>query len=100
VTGGLQHPWQAMDRGHTTAGYMSGFLMVDNTGTLPEAVEQVLEVLDKFSMPSIAGPTIKNWIRLVRPTIKNWIRLMHEDVMLMVRRYEMELYSLCWGHQF
>jgi hypothetical protein len=78
-----------MDRGHTTVGYMFGFLMVDNTGTLPKAVEQVLEVLDKFSVLSIADPTIRNWIRLVR-----------EDAVLMVRRYEMELYSLCWGRQF
>jgi hypothetical protein len=85
----LQHLCQAMDRGHTTVGYMFGFLTVDNTGTSPKAAEQVLEVLDTFSAPSIADPTIRNWIRSVR-----------KDAVLMVRRYEMELYSLCWGVNF
>jgi hypothetical protein len=50
-----------MDRGHTTMGYMFDFLMIeDNNGTSPEAVDQALEGLDKFSTPSIADPTIRN----------------------------------------
>jgi hypothetical protein len=57
----LQHLRQAMDRGHTTMGYMFDFLMIeDNNGTSPEAVNQALEGLDKFSTPSIADPTIRN----------------------------------------
>jgi hypothetical protein len=75
---GLKHLRQAMDRGHTTTDYMFAFLMIkDNTGALPDAVEQPLEALDKFSIPSIADPMIRNWIRS-----------MHEDVVLMVRMYE------------
>jgi hypothetical protein len=68
-------------------GYMFGFLTIeDNTSASPEVVEQVLEALDKFSRPSLADTTIRNWIRSV-----------HEDVVLMVRRYEIELISLSWG---
>jgi hypothetical protein len=70
-----------MDRGHTTMGYMFAFLTIeDNTGTSPEAVEQALEALDKLSMSSTADLMIRNWIRS-----------MCEDVVLMVRRYEIEL---------
>jgi hypothetical protein len=73
-----------MDMGHTIAGYMFDFLMIeDNAGA---SIEPALEALDKFSMSSIADPTIKNWIHLVR-----------EDVVLMVRRYEIKLISLSWG---
>jgi hypothetical protein len=76
-----------MDMGHTTVGYMFGFLMIeDNTGDSPEAVELALEALDKFSTSSIADPTIRNWIHLVR-----------EDVVLMIRRYEIELILHPWG---
>jgi hypothetical protein len=50
-----------MDMGHTTAGYMFGFLMIeDNTGDSPEAVELALEALDKFSTSSIADPHCPN----------------------------------------
>jgi hypothetical protein len=87
---GLQHLCQDKDRGHTTVGYMFGFLTIENnTGASPEAVEQALEALDKFSTPFIADPMIKNWIRSVC-----------EDDVLMVRRYEIELISLSWGCQF
>jgi hypothetical protein len=87
---GLQHLHQDMDRGHTTTGYMFSFLTIkDNTGTSPEVVEQVPKALSKFSTPSIADPTIKNWIRSVC-----------EDVAHMIRRYKIELISLVWGHQF
>jgi hypothetical protein len=48
-----------------------------------------LEALDKFSTLSIADPTIRNWIRSMR-----------EDVVLMVRRYEIKVISLAWGRQF
>jgi hypothetical protein len=69
---------------------MFRFLMIeDSTSTSPKVVEQALEALDKFSTPSIADPMIKNWIRSVR-----------EDVVLMVRTYEIELISLAWGRQF
>jgi hypothetical protein len=61
-------------------------MIEDNTGASPEAVKQALETLDKFSMLSIADPTIRNWIHSVC-----------EDVVLMVRRYESELISLSWG---
>jgi hypothetical protein len=66
---------------------MFGFLMIeDNTGGSPEAVEQALQALYKFSISSIADLMIKNWIRLV-----------DEDVVLMLRRHEIKLISLSWG---
>jgi hypothetical protein len=78
---GLRHLHQAMDRGHTTMGYMFAFLTIeDNTGTSPEVVEQALEALDKLSTSSTTDLMIRNWIRS-----------MCEDVVLMVRRYEIEL---------
>jgi hypothetical protein len=78
---GLQHLRQAMDRGYTTAGYIFGFLMIkDNTGALPEVVEQALEALDKFSTHSIANLMIRNWICSMR-----------KDVVLMVTRYNIKL---------
>jgi hypothetical protein len=84
---GLQHLCQVMDKGHTTTGYIFGFLMIeDNTGASPEEVKQALEALDKFSTLSIADPAMRNWIRLVQ-----------EDVVFMVRRYEIKLISLYWG---
>jgi hypothetical protein len=79
-----------MDRGHTTAGYMFGFLMIENnTNVSPEVVKKALDALDKLSTPSIIDPTIRNWIHSVR-----------KDAVLMVRRYEIEHISLAWGHQF
>jgi hypothetical protein len=72
---------------HTIVGYMFDFLMIeDNTGASPEAVEQALEALDKFSTSSIADPMIRNWIHSA-----------HKDVVLMVRRYEIKHISLTWG---
>jgi hypothetical protein len=69
---------------------MFRFLMIeDSTSTSPKVVEQALEALDTFSTPSIADSMIKNWIRSVR-----------EDVVLMVRTYEIEHISLAWGRQF
>jgi hypothetical protein len=66
-----------MDKRHTTVGYIFGFLMIEhNTDASPEAVEQVLEALDKFSRSSIADQMIRNWICSV-----------HEDDVLTVRRY-------------
>jgi hypothetical protein len=87
---GLQHLHQVMGRRHTTVGYMFGFLTIeDNTGASPKVVKQALEALDKFSMPSIADLTIRNWICSVC-----------EDIVLIVRRYEIELISLSWERQF
>jgi hypothetical protein len=79
-----------MDKGHTTAGYIFDFLTIEhNTGASPEAVDQALEALDKFSTLSIADPMIRNWIHSVR-----------EDVVLMIGTYEIKLISLSWGSQF
>jgi hypothetical protein len=76
-----------MDRGHTTVGYMFGFLTIeDNTGASPKAIEQAREALGKFSTSSKADLTIRNWIHSVR-----------KDAVLMVRWNEIKLIPLSWG---
>jgi hypothetical protein len=36
-------------------------------------------------------------LSIADPTMRNWIRLVQEDVVFMVRRYEIKLISLYWG---
>jgi hypothetical protein len=86
--GSTTGPWhlrKTMDRGHTTMGYMFGFLTIeDNTGASPKAIEQALEALGKFSTSSKADLTIRNWIHSVR-----------KDVVLMVRWNEIVTPTFC-----
>jgi hypothetical protein len=72
---------QEADNGHDEVAYMFGILTVEYNNSAVE-VEEALVHMDKFITLSLADPTIRRWIHLVR-----------YDVVLTLIRYE----NLGWG---